>query len=138
MPLELSSLRRAIDSLERTLKIAAARSQGEVLTDLEEALRAGVIQNFEFTYELCWKFMQRWLERQIGPEIDGATRRELFRYAAEKRLIADATRWFKYHEARNKTAHAYDPATAEEIYEQTGGFLDDAKALLSQLEKRND
>ena len=28
---------------------------------LQMTLKAGVIQNFEVAYELCWKFIKRWL-----------------------------------------------------------------------------
>jgi nucleotidyltransferase substrate binding protein (TIGR01987 family) len=139
MALDLSSLRKALDSLQRALRVASAQIKGEVGTDSEEVIRAGVIQNFEFTYELCWKFMKRWLERNVGgPEIDGATRKELFRMAAESRLIKDVEPWFKYHAARNETSHTYDSAKAGEIFAAAKLFAADAQALLRELERRND
>ena len=62
MALDLSSLQKAVNSFERAIKVADIMIKGDVDTDTEEVIRAGVIQNFEFTYELCWKFMKRWLE----------------------------------------------------------------------------
>jgi nucleotidyltransferase substrate binding protein (TIGR01987 family) len=135
MPLELSSLKKAVDSLDRALVVTGGPAEAAQ----KEVLRAGVIQNFEFTYELCWKFMKRWLEvNNGGPAVDGATRKELFRLAAESRLITGVENWFKYHAARNETAHTYDPAKAAEIYALAGPFAVDARRLLETLEKRND
>ncbi len=135
MQLDLSSLRKAVDSLDRALKVATERTT----PGQEEVIRAGVIQNFEFTYELCWKFMKRWLEHNAGGStVDGSTRKELFRLAAESRLITDVENWFKYHAARNETAHTYDPAKAVEIYLLAAPFAADARKLLQILEQRND
>ena len=135
MPLDLSSFKKAVDSLDRALKVAAGRANA----DQEEVIRAGVIQNFEFTYELCWKFMKRWLELNAGGStVDGSTRKELFRLAAESRLITDVENWFKYHAARNETAHTYDPAKAAEIFALATPFAADARKLLQILEQRND
>jgi nucleotidyltransferase substrate binding protein (TIGR01987 family) len=135
MPLDLSSLKKAVDSLDRALKASAGRAP----SDLDEVIRAGVIQNFEFTYELCWKFMKRWLESNAGvTAVDGATRKELFRLAAESRLITGVEDWFRYHAARNETAHTYDPAKAAEISALAGPFAADARKLLQILDQRND
>ncbi len=135
MPLDLSSLKKAVDSLDRALEVAA----GPATPGQQEVLRAGVIQNFEFTYELCWKFMKRWLELNAGAAVaDGATRKELFRLAAESRLITGVENWFRYHAARNETAHTYDPAKATEISRLAAPFAGDARRLLEALEERND
>lgn len=108
-------------------------------SDQQEVIKAGVIQNFEFTYELCWKFMKRWLETNLSPMIaDGVTRRELFRLAAESRLIEDVQQWMRYHDARNQTAHIYDPQIAQDVYGTARGFAKDARKLLQALEARND
>ena len=67
MQLDLSSLRKAVESLERALRVADDEAFTSGLNeDQGETVRAGVIQSFEFTYELCWKFMKRWLEANLG------------------------------------------------------------------------
>jgi nucleotidyltransferase substrate binding protein (TIGR01987 family) len=95
MALELNSLKKAVASLGRAWNFSRNRL-GEKTVGPEEAevIRAGVIQNFEFTYELCWKFMKRWLEINLTPGMmEGITRKQLFRFAAENRLIDDYNQW---------------------------------------------
>jgi nucleotidyltransferase substrate binding protein (TIGR01987 family) len=138
MALDLSSLQKAVMSLERALNVAAPDRLKEMTADQQEVIRAGVIQNFELAYELCWKFVKRWLETNLSPMIaDGVTRRELFRLAAENRLIDDVEQWMR-HDARNQTAHIYDLEIAQEVYETARGFVRDARKLLQALESRND
>lgn len=139
MALDLSSLQKAIGSLDRAVRVAEKLIDGVVDTDQKEVIQAGVIQNFEFTYELCWKFMKRWLEKNAsGQAVDGLTMKELYRMAAERLLIRDVESWFAYHIARNKTSHIYDEATAGDVYEVAVRFLVDAQAFLKVLEVKND
>jgi len=103
------------------------------------AIRAGVIQNFEFTYELCWKFMQRWIRLNSSPaDADPVTRKDLFRQAARLALIASPERWFDYAECRNITSHTYNEEDAERVFQAAERFIHDAQALLSRLEVAND
>ena len=108
----------------------------------EDALaifKAGVIQNFELTFELCWKFMKRWLSENIGTDYtEGLTRLELFRVAAENLLIENTEKWIVFHKARNITSHTYNAETADEIYSLTQSFSIDARKLLMVLERKND
>jgi nucleotidyltransferase substrate binding protein (TIGR01987 family) len=138
--LELSSLKKAVSALTSVL---ARSDDAEFMSRLDDvaanAIKAGAIQHFEFTYELCWKFIKRWLETNISPAIaDGVTRRELFRLAAENRLIDDVEQWMRYHSARNLTSHAYEPEIAERVYTTAHDFAPDAARLLAALEARND
>jgi hypothetical protein len=83
--------------------------------------------------------MKRWLEINLTPGMmEGITRKQLFRFAAENRLIDDYNQWVFYHDLRNKTSHIYDYETAGLIFEQAGKFAKDAQAFLAALEARND
>jgi len=139
MNLDLSSLRKAIDSMEKTLNVADdVEFISKLSNDQKDTIRAGVIQNFEFTYELCWKFMKRWLEVNLGTVyVEGVNRRELFRLSAESKLISDVDKWMDYHGARNETSHTYDAGTAEDVFDTAGTFIEDAQKLLAALEARN-
>lgn len=138
--LDLTSLKKAIKALKKSLNVALSEDQMSMMSkDAKDTIRAGVIQSFEFTYEVCWKFMKRWLENNLGSAyVDGVNRRELFRLAAEHQLITNVDSWMEYHDSRNETSHTYDQETAEEIFQSAKLFLKDAEALLSSLEKRND
>jgi len=139
MLLDLSSLRKSVSSMERAINFADQRLNANISLDEKEVIQAGVIQNFEFTYELCWKFMKRWLELNLSPGLlDGVTRKELFRNALEQKLIKDYLSWVRYHELRNTTSHSYNKDVAVEIYSASKGFLEDAVFLLKGLEVRND
>ncbi len=140
MTLDLSSLKQAVISLETALSVVSSSESNEVFsTEAIETMKAGVIQNFEFTYELCWKFIQRWIRENKTPEdAEPRTRKDLFRHAARYGLINDPLKWFEYSEARNITAHTYNRAKADIVYEAAIRFRDDARYLLTQLEELND
>jgi nucleotidyltransferase substrate binding protein (TIGR01987 family) len=138
MKLELTSLENATASLERSIH-AASTFAATLPPELNDTVRSGIIQNFEVAYELSWKMMRRWLEANLSAEsVDGVTRRELFRRAAENRLIDDVDLWMSFHAARNETSHTYDNNTAEEVSDSAKHFAAAAQSLLTSLRARND
>jgi nucleotidyltransferase substrate binding protein (TIGR01987 family) len=136
MILDLTSLRQATNALQKSLNSCLKNKHNASLSsDDLETLKAGVIQNFEITYELCWKFMKRRLELNTPDlELNGLPRKELFRKAQESRLIGEAAKWFEYHNARNETTHTYNSDKAEIVYNLADQFLQDALNLLRNLE----
>ena len=140
MPLELTHLRKSIQSLTGLLAVAENDARMEQFSDVERnGIRAGVIQNFEVTYELSWKLIKRWLNTYVASEVaDGVTRRQLFRLAAESHLIHDVDAWMQHHDARNTTSHIYDAEEAAWVSQATREFAHDARYLLEALETRND
>lgn len=75
--------------------------------------KAGAIQAFEVCYELAWKTMKRVLAYR---GIIASSPREVFRHAAQEKLIADPEIWFEFIVKRNLTTHVYNPAVAEEVF----------------------
>ncbi|MGD9969744.1 MAG: HI0074 family nucleotidyltransferase substrate-binding subunit [Sulfuricurvum sp.] len=139
MALILTNFLKAIEALERSLKADEDAKVLDLSNEIRESIRAGVIQNFEVCYEQAWKMMKRWLENHVGSTyVDGVTRRELFRVAAENRLINDVELWMGFHSSRNETSHTYDQTTASEVFAEAKPFLVEVKSLFGILQLRND
>lgn len=136
MGVNYSSLYKAIVALEKGITIYEDKREQEVTQDEVEIIQSGIIQNFEVCYEISWKLMRKWLEENIGrTEVDGISRKELFRMAAQHKLIEDIDKWFIFHEARNMTSHDYDGIKAEEVFIIAMEFLPYAKKLMERIEK---
>lgn len=138
--LDLSSLRDAVDSLNESLAVVSEETWFAAQSHaVKNTLVAGVIQNFEFVYELCIKMLRREIERGAASpsEVDFANFRDLLRSAAEVGLLADVEAWFEYRKLRNITAHAYDQGKARQVHQGTFVFIRDARDLLARLEARN-
>ncbi|MCX7125106.1 MAG: nucleotidyltransferase substrate binding protein, partial [Gammaproteobacteria bacterium] len=75
----------------------------------------GIIQRFEFTYELSWKLMKAYL-RHLGIEANNP--RDTFRESLKQGLILeeDAHRWFDMIDKRNLTSHTYHEKNALHVY----------------------
>jgi len=135
MSLDLNSLQKAIASLSEVTAVSKHMPAGIS----NEIVRDSVIKRYEYTYELCWKMLQRWIKINISPtDAEPRTRKDLFRLAAQKGLINDPERWFEFNDARNESAHAYDEEKADLVYKVALKFETEAKSLLKALEKHND
>ena len=135
MRLNIAALRRALETLEEAIGLYHAEQHRD---DIKRALRDSVIQRFEYSYELAWKQMQRWLRENTSPEAaDPLSRRDLYRLAARYGLIEDPAAWFAYHHARNISTHTYREEHAEEALAAALRFAGDAESLVRELEHRD-
>ena len=138
--LDLSALQSAITSFEDSLDVVSDAAWFEAQSPrVQNTLMAGVIQNFEFVFEISFKMIKRRIELDSATpdEIDTLSFREVLRVAGEKGMVDDVTAWFEYRKMRNITAHTYDHAKARQIYLGTAAFLADAKLLAARLAERN-
>ena len=140
MVLDLSTLTASIGALQRALHASATGAQWAGLSpEVREAVKAGVIQNFEVAYEQSWKMMRRWLEvNPVAGDVSGASMRQVYRLAAKAGLIDDVELWMKFHQARNQSSHTYNVKTAELVFSISSQFLPEAQRVLGLLEARND
>lgn len=139
MTLMLTSLENALAALQEAIVVSQPQNCDGLSAGQRRTIRAGVIQSFAFTYELCWKFMKRWLSHNLGRDyIDGISRHELFRRAAEHRLIEDVEGWMDFHDARNEVSHTYDADRADEVYQVACRFAAAAEAFLQILARHRD
>jgi nucleotidyltransferase substrate binding protein (TIGR01987 family) len=80
--------------------------------DQTEQERAGIIQAFEYCFELSWKAMKRLLEER-GKIANSP--RETFRMAALEGFIDDPELWFEFLKKRNLTIHTYQEHEAASV-----------------------
>jgi nucleotidyltransferase substrate binding protein, HI0074 family len=95
--------------------LATRRLQEAVAQTGDAILRDATIQRFEFSFELAWKTMQRYLQHQ-GVEANGP--RQTLKQAFVAGLIAsaeDADIWLAMLDDRNLTTHTYRESLAETI-----------------------
>jgi nucleotidyltransferase substrate binding protein (TIGR01987 family) len=118
--------------LERALRTLQEAQAHPPRNDLE---RDGVIQRFEYTFELCWKSVRRALLYLGRAEVSGSPR-PLWRDALEEHFIDDIEPWFAYLEARNTTSHIYNSDQAEKVFDAIQDFATHAASLLQALRQR--
>jgi nucleotidyltransferase substrate binding protein (TIGR01987 family) len=80
------------------------------LNKLEEQ---GLIQAFEYTYELAWNTLKDFLQFKGQQNIFGA--RDAITIAFKEGLIKEGELWMEMFKDRNKTTHTYNETTAKEI-----------------------
>jgi len=138
-PLDLGSLRAAVQALANAIDVVSSPEFAVADPRWRDTLVAGVVQHFEFTFELCWKMLKRQLEREMPSpsELDGLSYRELFRLGHERGLVTAVEPWFEFRELRNITANTYARDKALKVAAGAPALLSQARALLGAIEARN-
>jgi len=99
----LHNYQRALNQLTRFMK-------KENLNELEEQ---GLIQSFEYTYELAWNTMKDLFEAQGESGILGS--RDAFRLAFRRGLVEQGDVWMDMIKKRLLTSHTYGEQVAREV-----------------------
>ena len=116
----LANFNKALSQLKKFI------DQGE-LNELEEQ---GLVQAFEYTYELAWNVVRDYLREQGNQDIHGS--RDAIREAFSLELIKDGEGWMEMLKDRNLTAHTYNEETARAIAEHVSTRYFDLFAALQQ------
>lgn len=102
-------------------------------------IRDGLVQRFEFTYELGHRTLKRYLE-SISPtpeQYDQMAFQDIIRAGNEQGLLfGEWPKWRQYREMRAKTSHTYDEEIAAEVVAGIPAFLEEARFLRDRLRER--
>ena len=117
------SLKKLIDAHKRL-----EEGIGQVKDELD---KDGVIQRFEFTFELLWKALKIYLEHQ---GIIVKTPRDSFVEAFRIGLFNDEKIFLDMMEDRNSTSHIYDKETSKKIFNRIkNNYSSEITKLIEQL-----
>lgn len=105
-----------IQSYDTFLKAYQKLSEFIETDEGTEKDRAAIIHAYEYTFELWWKFLQRYLEdyetmTEHGP---GATIRSAFQFG----ILEEGQPYMDMLRDRNLIAHTYKEDTAKEIHQR--------------------
>ncbi len=124
-----TKLNNFTNALQR-LKEAAIELEKD---DASDVVRDGLIQRFEFTYELAWKTTKQYLE-EVGI-VDNNSPKAVIKAAYAQNLIFNEQNWLLMLNDRNLTSHVYKEEIAEEIAERiTDYYINEFEKLLSKLQ----
>lgn len=93
------NLKKAFIQFENAVKIV------HTLSDLE---KEGLVQRFEYTFELAWKTMKDYLESE---NVEAKFPRDVIKKGFQYELIQDGELWLEMLEKRNLMTHIYDEET---------------------------
>lgn len=94
------------DNLQRAFTFLQTACKQEEYTHLEEA---GVVQSFEFTFELAWKTLKDYLEQKgLNPRFP----RDVIKDAFRMEIIDKGEIWIRMLEKRNELSHTYNESSA--------------------------
>lgn len=119
-----SNFRKVAQQLDDAIALGRSR-------ELSKLEKQGVIQAFEYTYELAWNTLKDYLRWQGNSDITGS--RDTIREAFSVGLIDDGESWMRMLADRNRTSHAYNEETAEQILAAIDGCY---HGLFTSLRKR--
>ncbi|MEZ4272901.1 MAG: HI0074 family nucleotidyltransferase substrate-binding subunit [Myxococcota bacterium] len=117
----LSNIARALGKLKQ---FAADDPQREVE-------RAGVIQAFEFSFELYWKTFKK-IANDRGYQ--AGSPKTAVQWAFQEGIIEDDQLWLNMLEDRNRSVHSYNEHTAQAIFENIcQGYIQAFETCLERL-----
>ncbi|MGD0104336.1 MAG: HI0074 family nucleotidyltransferase substrate-binding subunit [Rhodopila sp.] len=132
MDIDIAPLERAIARLEEAVEVYQQDTSQSLIRD-------GLVQRFEFTYELCYKLLRRYLAANAGPPelINAMNFSDIIRVGNENSLLlGNWPRWKAYRDMRARTSHSYNEAVALDVVAGIPPFLEEARHLRDKLRTR--
>ena len=102
-----------VSNFDRALKELADAVELSQLRALSKLEDQGLIQAFEYNYELAWNCLKDFYEYQGDEGIQGS--RDAIRLAFKRGLIVDGDLWMAMVRSRALTSHTYNRETSVKV-----------------------
>jgi len=130
----MGKLESKLNNFKHALQRLKEAAQEFSRSDASDVVRDGLIQRFEFTYELAWKTTKEYLE-DIGI-VDKNSPKAVIKEAYAQKIIINEKNWLLMLRDRNMTSHIYKEEAAQEIATRiVNCYLHEFDLLLHELEK---
>src|SRR5690554_2428310 len=129
----MSKLEIKLNNFGNALRRLSDAASEYSMSNANDLMRDGVIQRFEFTYELAWKTTKEYLQ-SIGI-VDINSPKAIIKEAYGQKLIVNEQNWLLMLSDRNLTSHVYNEEMAKEIVGRiTSDYIDEFEKLLINLQ----
>ena len=119
----------------RSLNDAISRLEEAVVMPLDEhrIIIDATIQRFEFTFELFWKTLKRFMSLE---GVETKTPRETLKKAFQFEWIDNEEMWLSMLADRNEMSHVYDEEKAKEIFCRIQKYAPIFRSVYSMLSEK--
>ena len=107
--------KQRFQNFDRAFVLLRSAFDEKKLSDFSQLEQEGIIQRFEYTYELAWKTMMNYLQDNGIVILSEITPRSVIKEAYSAKIIGDGQVWIDMMMHRNLLSHTYDFSKFQEV-----------------------
>lgn len=104
--------KQRFESFDKALALLSGPLHEKKWSDFSDLEQEGLIQRFEYTFELAWKTVKDYLVF-CGIDLQRSTPRDTIKLGFAAGVILDGQAWIDMLESRNLLSHTYNRQTFE-------------------------
>lgn len=107
--------KQRFQNFDRAFVLLRSAFEEKNLEEFSQLEQEGIIQRFEYTYELAWKTMKDYLQDNGITVLNEITPRSIIKEAYAAKIIKDGQVWIDMMLHRNILSHTYDFSKFQEV-----------------------
>ena len=114
--------KQRFQNFDRAFVLLRSAFEEKEINDFSQLEQEGIIQRFEYTYELAWKTMKDYLQDNGNTILPEVTARNVIKEAYAANIISNGQVWIDMMLHRNILSHCYDFAKFQEVLKAISKF----------------
>ncbi len=115
--MKLTRWQQRFENFERAFNLLHQVFEQKKLEEFSDLEKEGIVQRFEYTFELAWKTLKDYLEHN-GITLNQVTPRHTIKQGFAANIIEDGKIWINMLEQRNLMSHMYNAKKFEKAIVQ--------------------